>query len=195
MKKIIYLLVISLGFFVSHGFIFSSENYSFTGLDIGNVNIPGSVVFTNGEYTVSGSGSDIYNRSDNFYFVYWNLSGNGSIIARVNTITNTNGWAKAGVMIRESLGSGSVEVAAVVSAENGIASQWRSDTAGTTSWMGTSGSTPYWLKLERIDDNFLVSKSTDGVNWFQFQSIMIPMGSDAYIGICVTAHDEDMLNR
>ncbi len=40
---------------------------------------------------------------DHFHFVYQPLNGNGQIVARVVSVQNTFQWAKAGVMIRESL--------------------------------------------------------------------------------------------
>ena len=54
-----------------------------------------------------GSGSDIWERADGFRFVYRALTGDGTVEAQVASLQNTNGWAKAGVMIRESLAAGS----------------------------------------------------------------------------------------
>ena len=61
----------------------------------------------NGTFTMSASGTDIWNNADQFRFAYKSLTGNGSIVARVDSIANTNVWAKGGVMIRESLDAGS----------------------------------------------------------------------------------------
>jgi len=61
----------------------------------------------NNAFTVSSSGTDIWNVGDQFRFVYKSLSGNGSIVAKVDSLVNTNVWAKAGVMIRQSLDTGS----------------------------------------------------------------------------------------
>ncbi len=58
----------------------------------------------NNAFTMSSSGTDIWNNGDQFRFAYKQLSGDGSIMARVDSLVNTNVWAKAGVMIRESLG-------------------------------------------------------------------------------------------
>ena len=61
----------------------------------------------NGAFTVSGSGTDIWNAADDFRFVYKRLTGDGSILVKVDSLVNTNVWAKAGVMIRQSLDAGS----------------------------------------------------------------------------------------
>ncbi|MHC4206501.1 MAG: hypothetical protein ACYSTT_17755, partial [Planctomycetota bacterium] len=56
-----------------------------------------------GTYTMVGSGSDIWGNADEFQYAYKTLTGVGSIVARVQSVENTNNWAKAGVMIRETL--------------------------------------------------------------------------------------------
>ena len=50
---------------------------------------------------------DIWDVADQFRFGFKRLTGDGSIVAKVDSIDNTNVWAKAGVMIRESLDAGS----------------------------------------------------------------------------------------
>jgi hypothetical protein len=82
--------------------------------DIGPVTLAGSASYANNTYTVQASGSDIWTATDAFHFVYQSLTGDGSITARVASISNTNQWAKAGVMIRESLAANSKESSLVV---------------------------------------------------------------------------------
>ena len=82
--------------------------------DIGSVGLPGSVTYCNGQFTISGSGADIWGTNDAFQFVYIYLpiSTNCDIRARVVSVQNTSGNAKAAVMIRESLAAGSRQVLA-----------------------------------------------------------------------------------
>src|SRR5204863_10194942 len=47
-----------------------------------------------GTYTVAGSGADVYNTADQLEYAYTTLSGDGTIIARVASIQNTDPWAK-----------------------------------------------------------------------------------------------------
>ncbi|MHC4207610.1 MAG: hypothetical protein ACYSTT_23390, partial [Planctomycetota bacterium] len=78
-----------------------------------------------GTYTMTGSGTDIWETADEYHYAYKTLTGVGSIQAQVISIDNTNGWAKAGVMIRESLDPGSVHASMVVTPENGVSFQRR----------------------------------------------------------------------
>jgi hypothetical protein len=147
---------------------------------------------------MTGSGADIWNvngvEADQFHFAYKMLTGAGSIIARVDSVENTNGWAKAGVMIRESLNPDSAHAFGCVTPSNGVASQGRPDTGGASFNTNQSGITaPYWVKLERsISGLFTVSHSTDGTSWQQVTGATpqnIAMDTNVYIGLALTSHD------
>jgi len=149
-----------------------------------------------GTFTMTGSGADIWTidsvEADEFHFAYKTLSGRGSIIAKVNSIDNTNAWAKAGVMIRETLNPDSAHAMMVVSAASGVAFQRRPETAGT-SVGDTVGAlaAPYWVKLERdLAGNFTAYSSADGTTW-QMVGVTEPisMATNVYIGLAVTSHD------
>ena len=147
-----------------------------------------------GTYTMTGSGTDIWGTADQFHFAFKTLTGTGSIIARVNSIQNTDPWAKAGVMIRETLDAGSKHAFACVSPENGVASQGRTTTDGTSfSTNQTDITAPRWVKLERdTTGNFTVSHSANGTTWEPVEGSIhtnIPMTSNVYIGLALTSHN------
>jgi len=132
--------------------------------------------------------------ADEFHFVYKMLTGAGSIIARVDSVENTNGWAKAGVMIRETLNPDSAHAFACVTPSNGVASQGRPSTGGASFNYNQTGVTaPYLVKLERsISGLFTVSHSANGSSWQPVTGATaenIPMGSNVYIGLALTSHD------
>ncbi|UCE47773.1 MAG: discoidin domain-containing protein, partial [Phycisphaerales bacterium] len=147
-----------------------------------------------GTFTMTGSGTDIWGTADEFHFAYKTLTGQGSIIARVESIDNTDPWAKAGVMIRESLDPGSAHAFACVTPESGVASQGRIDTGGTSFNNDEGGITaPHWVKLERsIAGVFTVSHSTNGTTWVPVSGsnpTNIQMASTVHIGLAVTSND------
>ena len=91
----------------------------------------------NGTYTMSSSGTDIWNNGDQFRFAYKSLTGDGSIVARVDSVANTNVWAKAGVMIRQSIDAGSTHAFMPITAGgsgagNGASFQRRLTAAGAS---------------------------------------------------------------
>jgi len=147
-----------------------------------------------GVYTMTASGMDIWGTADEFHFAFRTLTGQGSIVARINSVQNTNPWAKAGVMIRETLDAGSKHAFACVTPGNGVASQSRRDTGITSVSTNQTGITaPHWVKLERdAAGNFTVSHSANGTTWESVEAdtpTSIPMASGVYIGLALTSHD------
>ena len=60
-----------------------------------------------GAITISGAGEDIWDVADEFAYAYKSLNGDGTIIARIESLIDTHVNAKAGLMIRENLDPGS----------------------------------------------------------------------------------------
>ncbi|MHC4204764.1 MAG: LamG-like jellyroll fold domain-containing protein [Planctomycetota bacterium] len=149
-----------------------------------------------GIYTMTGSGADIWTvdgvEADEFHYAFKTLSGTGSIAARVESISDTDPWAKAGVMIRETLDPDSSHAMMIVSSGSGISFQLRPGTGATSISDTTAGITaPYWVKIERdLSGNFSAYSSADGSTWQkQGVSQTIQMGTNVYIGLAVTAHN------
>ncbi|MFC1795149.1 hypothetical protein ACFL3Q_16380, partial [Planctomycetota bacterium] len=147
-----------------------------------------------GTYTMTGSGADIWVEADEFHYAYKTLTGIGSIVAKIESIENTNAWAKAGVMIRETLEPGSVHATMVVTPENGISFQRRILADGVSTSANSTASeevAPYWVKIERdIAGNFTAYHSTNGSTWQKHDVYEnIQMSAVVYIGLAVTSHD------
>jgi hypothetical protein len=159
--------------------------------DIGSVGLVGDTTFAGGVFSVRGSGADIWYNADAFQYVYQPLNGNGQIVARVTGLPFTDEWAKAGVMIRETLMPGSRHASMFLSAGNGLAFQRRTATAGLSDHtMGGNGTAPYWVRLVRNGSQVSAYRSTDGVAWVQVGStISISMSSNVFIGLAVTSHN------
>ncbi len=147
-----------------------------------------------GTYRISASGIDISDTADEFRYAYKQLSGAGSISAQVLSVENTNGWAKAGVMIRENLEPGSKHAFVCITPSNGVAFEGRITPSATSFSTNQTGFTaPYWVKLERdADGTFTAYHSTDGVSWQVIQDAvprLISMSPNVYIGLAVTSHN------
>jgi hypothetical protein len=151
-----------------------------------------------GTFTMTASGSDIWAvngvEADEFHFAYKMLSGAGSITAKVVSVSNTNAWAKAGVMIRETLNPNSAHAFACITPGNGVAMQYRPSTGGTSvNYNQTGVAAPYWVKVERsISGLFTVSQSANGTSWQPVTGAVaqtIPMATNVYIGLALTAHN------
>ena len=147
-----------------------------------------------GTYTMTASGTDITGTADEFHYAFKTLTGPGSIIAKVESVSDTHAWAKAGVMIRETLEPGSKHALACVTPGSGVAFQGRTAAdSGSFSTNQTDITAPYWVKLERdVSGNFTVSHSANGSTWGPVGNSVptnIPMNSSVYIGLALTSHD------
>ena len=153
-----------------------------------------------GTYTITGSGADIWNAADAFQFAYETMTGNATLIARVTGQQDTNTWAKAGLMFRNSTAAGDMEASIVVSYSSGVSFQWRSSVGGSSSNTGTSSSivAPAWVELVRSGNSFSAYYSTSTgtpTTWTQVGSAeTIAMLTSALAGLCVTSHDTGALN-
>ncbi len=157
-----------------------------------------------GTFTVSANSVDIWGTSDNFRFVYKTLTGDGAISAKVISMTNTSGWAKAGVMMRESLDPASSYAFMFPTPDGRRAFQNRPSTgASALSAHSATGQVtlPVWVKVERKSNQFTAYYSTDGSNWIKQpanentgadastnpQSII--MGNSIVVGLAVASNN------
>jgi regulation of enolase protein 1 (concanavalin A-like superfamily) len=172
--------------------------WPYQGTDIGTAGIAGSATSCGGPYIVTGSGNDIWNNADAFQFmyVYLPVSTNCDVRAKVLSISYTDPWAKAGVMIRESLASGSRNAYMAISYTNGATYQYRSATDGSSANSTGTGTAPYWVRVTRTNNTFQAYRSSDGTTWNTVGSATtISMaGTGAYVGLAVTAHNNAALN-
>ena len=168
----------------------------FTSLNIGTV-LSGTTTISGGTYTVTGAGVDIWGTSDNFQYCYRSMTGDGTVIARVNSMTFSSGTAnisaKAGIMLRESTAIGSKHVDLVMTpSTNGLWMQYRAATDGTSASAGqvASARLPQWVKLVRAGSSFTGYYSSNGTTWTQIGSpATVSMNQTIKVGLAVTSHD------
>ena len=147
-----------------------------------------------GTYTVTGSGVDIWDIADQFHFAFKEINGAVKIIARVDSIDETDPFAKAGVMIRDSLDADSTCAAVLITPENGVRFQFRNAAGGVTDRQFVEGITaPQWVRLERTSGGLIRAYySADGTTWKRFNLIQVTMSMPVYAGLAVTSHNVDL---
>jgi hypothetical protein len=175
---------------------------SLTDLDIGQPGLPGSATFSGGLYTVTGGGTDIWNGADQFNFDYQPNTTDLTIIAHVDSIQNTDPWAKSGVMFRNSTLAGSAFVGVFENPSGVVELQWR-DTdngqANTTNQTGPTGSAK-WLKLVKSGTTFTSYYATTtttpaATDWILLAVHTTAFTNSTYLGgFAVTAHNNSLSN-
>ena len=159
--------------------------------DVGSPAAAGSASYANGVFTVNGGGSDIWGGSDQFNYVSQPLTGNASIVARVTSQSDTDPWAKAGVMIKQSTAGGSSYALLAVTPGNGVNFQYGFNTSAS----GGSYTFPNaWLKLTRSGNTITAFSSADGTTWTPVGATTISMTDPVTIGLFNCAHNGSALN-
>ena len=146
-----------------------------------------------GTYTMTAGGTDIWSGADEFHFAYKEVSGAVTIIAKVESVENTDPFAKAGVMIRDTLDADSANAALLVTPENGVRFQYRTAAGSSTDRTFAEGITaPQWVKLERTVGGLVRAfYSADGATWTQVGMTAVTMNLPVYIGLALTSHNVD----
>ncbi|MDZ4848074.1 MAG: zinc-dependent metalloprotease family protein [Pirellulaceae bacterium] len=169
-----------------------------TARDIGSVGLEGYAEYnpTDSSYTIAGSGTDIGGTADQMQFAMQTLVGDGEIVARLTSMSNTNAAAKAGVEIREATGTGAKHVALIQSWASGqqLISRATANGATTTVGASTQAFTAKWLKLTRVGNVFTGYVSDDGVVWTLKGTSTVAMNSNVLVGLISTAKDNTKRN-
>ncbi|HEU5427892.1 MAG TPA: ABC transporter permease subunit [Actinocrinis sp.] len=160
--------------------------------------------------------------SDTFQFVHQPLTGNGTITARVISLTGlyaptgalrvapgvpvtpqtsgmvpgTQPWSKAGIIIKQSETAGSAYAAMMVTGSNGVRMQhdFTHDTAGTPG--AVSASSPRWLRLVRSGDKITGYDSADGTHWSTVDSVTLPgLPATVQVGLFATSPNYTVVNQ
>jgi hypothetical protein len=149
---------------------------------------------------MSADGADIWDTADQFRYAYKQLSGDGQIVARVLSVQNTDDFAKAGVMIRNTLDADSANAMAFITPSSRVGWQHRIR-AGLNSNSTRSDpgaiTVPHWVKLSRKGNIITAQHSSDGVTWEPMieagteepTSMDIPMNPSVYVGLALTSHN------
>ena len=153
-----------------------------------------------------GPGGEVV--SDSFYFVHQPLTGNGSITARVTSLTGehanlTGGpvqvgsgymvpglasWAKAGIIIKQGTHQGSAYAAVMVTGSNGVRMEdnYTADSAGMPG--NVSAAHPRWLRLTRSGDRITGYDSADGTHWTQVSTVQLTgLPATVQVGMLATS--------
>jgi ABC-type transport system involved in multi-copper enzyme maturation permease subunit len=168
---------------------------------------PDSPTIVGHPYVPIGPGGEAV--SDSFYFVHQSLDGDGSITARVSSLTGAvlgnvgvpagpdastpiaggaQPWAKAGLIIKQNTSRGSAYVAIMVTGGHGVRMQYNytGDIAGPTGTV--SATSPRWLRLTRSGDTFTGSSSADGSTWTAVGTVHLTgLPSTTQAGLFVTS--------
>ncbi|AMP02749.1 F5/8 type C domain protein [Collimonas pratensis] len=177
----------------------TSITSGFSNADIGGASPAGAATYAAGKWNVAGAGWGIWGALDSCHFAYKAITGNGSIIAKVESLQNTHPSAMAGVMMRTSLDPGAPRAWMAINYKGeALQNMTKLAVYGGSNYankVASSGPT-YWVKLERIGNIITGYVSPDGTNWAATDvgRIDAPVPDTIYVGLVVTSVTNGTLN-
>ncbi len=185
--------------------LLSTKEFKHT--DVGNPAIAGTVTVTGGGFDITAGGADIWGVKDEFTFVYIEKTGDFDLAARIESLTATHQYTKAGLMAREDLTPGSRHIYFQIFPDNkprnknngGFEYQYRQQTGGEMKaiYPARYDGTPdfpvtfpdTWIRLKRSGNKFTGYTATDGKSWKEFASFTLDLPEKVYLGPAVTSHN------
>ncbi len=165
-------------------------------LDIKSINIgnptPGgsvNVITPQKDFDVTVGGVDIWGTYDSFNFQYQQRTGNFDVAVQVTDLTAIDSSTMAGIMMRESLTTGSRN--AYIKVRPGTYRfNYRGTTNGSTVGTGSGTSTfpNAYVRLQRVGNTFNSFTSNDGISWTAFASVTMDVGTTVYVGLATASH-------
>jgi len=174
--------------------------------DVGNPAIAGTVTVSDGGFDITAGGADVWGVKDEFNFVYIEKSGDFDFAARIESLTATHQYTKAGLMAREDLTPGSRHIYFQIFPNNnprnknngGFEYQYRQVTGGEMKaiYPARFDGTPdfpvtfpnTWIRLKRAGNIFTGYAGTDGRSWKEYATFTLDLPEKVYLGAAVTSH-------
>jgi TolB protein len=166
--------------------------------DVGAVKTPGQVSYDDSrqEYTITGSGTNMWLGSDEFHMVWKRLKGNFILTARAQFVgKGVEPHRKIGWIIRKSLDSNSPHVTAVVHGDGRTSLQFRRTSGAITEEKIFSIKDADNLQIERNADTYTASMARFGDPFVSEQVSGLELGDEVYVGLYVCSHNNDVIEK
>lgn len=166
--------------------------------DVGAPPIKGSAEFdaSSGQYRITGSGSDIWGKADQFHYVWRQMSGDFSVTATAKFLTGGNDHRKASIMLRQSLDTDSPFLHLVIHGNGMPGMQFRGAKGGdvNTVDMPIEGPGAFTLKLVRRGSTITVWVAKDNGLLKERGTTQNQLGSPVLVGLGVASHTQTATN-
>ena len=166
--------------------------------DVGKVSKSGSTRFDaqKDEYTIEGSGANIWADHDDFHFVWQRLKDNFILTTRAKLIgKGVEAHRKIGWMVRSNLDADSAQVSAVVHGDGLTSLQFRRVKGGTTEEIKSSLTAADVIQLERKGNTFIMSVARYGDTFVTEQIADLSLGDEVYVGLFVCSHNDKVIEK
>jgi TolB protein len=166
--------------------------------DVGAPPLKGAAEFDSatGQYKITGSGTDIWGKADQFHYVWREMSGNFSVTATARFLTEGIGHRKAVIMLRKSLDTDSPFVQLAIHGDGTPSVQFRNTRADNTNTVDfpVAGPGTWKLRLIRQGTTITVWIAKDGAPLRELGHTPNQLGSPILVGLGVSSHTQEATN-
>ena len=166
--------------------------------DVGAPPLQGSAEFdaSTRQYKITGSGTDIWAKADQFHYVWREMSGNFAVTATAKFLTEGIAHRKAVIMLRKSLDTDSPFVHLAIHGDGTPAVQFRNTKADNTNTVDfpIEGPGIWKLKLLRQGTTITVWIAKDGAPLRELGHTLNQLGSPVLLGLGVSSHTQEATN-
>jgi len=166
--------------------------------DVGAQPIKGSSAFDSAtrQYKVTGSGTDIWARADEFHYLWREISGNFAVTATTKFLTDGNPHRKASIMLRKTLDTDSAFLHLAIHGDGMPAIQFRSAKADTVNTLDfpIEGPGVFTLKLARQGSTVTFWVAKEGGALRELGHTTNTLGSPVLVGLAVASHTRDAVH-
>lgn len=170
------------------------ENHS----DVGRVKNPGEIRYDSKrqEYTISGSGTNMWLGTDEFHLVWKRMKGNFILTTLAQFVgKGVEPHRKIGWIVRKSLDSDSPHVTAVVHGDGRSSLQFRRSNGAITEEKIFGIKDASVLQLERKGDTYTASMARFGEPFVSEGIPALNLGDEVYVGLYVCSHNKDVVEK
>lgn len=162
--------------------------------DVGSVKNAGSASYDPAQdrYTITASGTNMWDQTDEFYFAWKRVTGDFQIDARARFVgTGKVAHRKIGVIVRKSLDADSPYVDVALHGD-GLTSLQVRRAAGveTTQTMAPIAGADI-VQLSRKGNQYSMRVAWDGAPLSEPREVEVDLGDEVYVGVFVCSHDSD----
>jgi TolB protein len=161
--------------------------------DVGGPAMKGSTEFSDGQYRITGSGTNIWAKQDQFQYVWREVNGNFTVTATMRFLGNGNEHRKAGIMVRQSLDTDATYADVVIHGNGMPGLQWRSKQGEDTNTFDLpfDGPGTFKIKLVRIGVRIYMYIARGSAEPKEIAHTEVSFRNPVLVGLAVCSHQAD----
>ena len=162
--------------------------------DIGNCEPKGSVIFNpkTQEYTITGSGNDIWDKQDAFHFLWKKMNGDFVLQFEFSFVgEGKNPGRKVGWMVRNDTSDNSAHINGMVHGFGLTCIQYRQTKGGTTAAIDSKAKELGVVRFERKGNVYILSTAAKGKDFItlEYTDSTHFVHNEAFVGIYLCSHE------